>query len=320
MRAVPILARSGDHSAKIILQIGLHEGEIEVSHIWAFDCIWSGKRDGKIFSPSQNENRACRVQAKGVFEMKCLKVGLGALCGGLLIAASATSASAVSNPSFESGDFSDWSTVGQAVVRTTFGVSPTDGDYQAMMWTNVHGELSPDKSAQNDLAGYLGVNLGGNTTDGSAISQTFNVAQASTLSFDWAFGWQPNEFGGNDVAFAVLNGTVYELGSLFSIGGLPNKVNNYSGNGGISNYYTFTGLPELQAGSHTLALGIVNVADGRGRTALLVDNLIVSAVSGGQDNFAPAPEPLTAGLLAMSVGAVTLSMRRRRHIDRADRE
>ncbi|WP_424102805.1 hypothetical protein [Moorena producens] len=50
---------------------------------------------------------------------------------------SANPALAIVNGSFETGDFTEWSTIGDTSIETAaFGSGPTDGDFQALLSTD----------------------------------------------------------------------------------------------------------------------------------------------------------------------------------------
>ncbi len=245
-----------------------------------------------------------------------------AVLGAVLLAAGASDAFAViANPSFEQGKkkkkVPDWDMVGSGNALKKFGpVVPTDGKRQVTLRTNQKVNQRKKKAADIEtLEQFIGATLSVDAFDGSAYKQTFFVEQDSELSFDWTFGNNVKGQGGNDVAFAVLDGEVYifaELDDLVFV----NRHKKLQ----LTETQTFT-LPEiLEIGEHTLSIGIVNMGTGTGRSVLFLDNLILTAVNGGGGaggagggNSAVNPEPLTAGLTMMSLGAMALTIRRRRH-------
>jgi hypothetical protein len=93
------------------------------------------------------------------------------------------------NRSFESGDFSGWQTIGDSSIKTaSFGISPTQGTYQALM-TSGSGSVT-DATLESFLGlanGTLDSLAGGNATEGSAIKQTLTVSAGDQLSFNWNF-------------------------------------------------------------------------------------------------------------------------------------
>ncbi len=250
--------------------------------------------------------------------MKKWRSGIVMLCGVATLGFGVASAEAVTNASFEQGKkkkMPEWERIGQAVARGNFGAAQaTDGKRQALLMTNQTERVKPKKRAASldQLEAFVGATLGPDAFDGSAIQQTFTVDEDSQISFDWAFGQHIKGNGGNDIAFVVLDGDVTILGDLDSLD-LTNRHKKFL----LSEYQSFT-LPDvLAAGEHTLSIGIVNIGTGTGRTALFLDNLILSAVGGGVGSGGSAvnPEPLTAGLTLMGVSAMAMAVRRRRHVD-----
>jgi len=248
--------------------------------------------------------------------MKRTTTALAVLSAGLLLGFATSPAAALTNPSFETG-FQGYQRHGQGNVRNPRPaalIQPTDGNKLIHLTTRHMGPNATGQRAAQRLENFLGVSIA-DSFGGSAIMQTFTVTEESTLSFDFAMG-EHKRFAspGNDIAFAVLNGQLFILGDLDSaVFTRDNKNFNFT------DFETFTGLPTLQAGTHTLAIGVANIGDARGRSMLLLDNLVLSAVnqlaSGGTNNggTTAVPEPLTAGLMMMSLGAATLAIRRRRH-------
>ncbi len=102
---------------------------------------------------------------------------------GLLVATAEISHAAVVNGSFETGNFSDWNTSGQASVETSsFQVTPVNGSYQAVLQTCFFTGACDDSQSltnANDLESFLGLsvnelsNLG--VIEGSAIKQTITA-------------------------------------------------------------------------------------------------------------------------------------------------
>ena len=114
---------------------------------------------------------------------------------GLLVATAEISPAAVVNGSFETGNFSDWNTSGQASVETSsFQVTPVNGSYQAVLQTCVFvgacDDNQPLTNASN-LESFL--SLSGNqlsnlsVVEGSAIKQSITANYGDTLSFSWNF-------------------------------------------------------------------------------------------------------------------------------------
>jgi hypothetical protein len=233
-----------------------------------------------------------------------------------------SSAWALSNASFEGAGLADWQTVGQVGQFGQFKdvADPSHLAHQAIVFTNrfdpqprnIAATAAEVNSFFNlDISAQLG---GVSIHDGSGIAQTFNLAQSATLTFDWALGHRFSQPGGNDVAFAVLDNLFYLLGDLNSAIFTKFGSDEYS----ITNYLTYTDLPALEAGQHTIGFGVVNVGTSTGRSALLLDNVQLSLndLSNEQNTpvneNSPVPEPVTSLLTLLGLGALGMSVRRRR--------
>ena len=89
-------------------------------------------------------------------------------------------ATPLANGGFETGAFSPWAVTGNREVRTaSYGVSPTEGTYQALLTSGL------GSTARADLEAFLGLNpnslnaLGNGTViEGSAVRQTFTAPRA----------------------------------------------------------------------------------------------------------------------------------------------
>src|SRR5690606_28999667 len=92
--------------------------------------------------------------------------------------------------------------------------------------------------------------------------------------FDFAIAQRTSESGGNDIAFFLINGEIHVLGEINSVNLSINGTDTFR----FTEYSTFDDLPELEAGIHTIAFGIVNIGTGSGRTALLLDSIQLSVI------------------------------------------
>jgi hypothetical protein len=212
---------------------------------------------------------------------------------------------AIINGGFEN-NFNNWITTGDVSIQTSsFGSGTTEGSFQAL--------LSTDNPASyvgfaGGLEDFLGLSLGDLDPDinnflfatkGSAIKQAFTANAGDILSFDWNFLTEDSFFP--DYAFVVLNG-LSTLADTSAATNLSNTVfNNETG------FKTFT-YTFASAGSYTLGIGIVDVVDTEGVSALLVDNVkLTSTVTP-----TPVPEP-TSVLSVLAIAAFGVGSRLRRN-------
>jgi hypothetical protein len=230
-----------------------------------------------------------------------------------------TSARALSNAGFESGNFSGWSTFGDAdVVGSEIGRAPTEGSFQALL-SNASGSVSgPSLESSLGLAPGSLFNACGNcnvslppsqqVAEGSAIVQTFTTGGGQNLAFDASFVTEEGPNGSlsiNDFAFVVLSGATDVIFDTFSPMevGLNLSIPVINLNTPLeASYQTFV-YNVSAPGTYSIAFGVVDVKDTFVNTVLLVDNL----------RFVPEPpiDPPTATLLGFGLIAVISAARRR---------
>ena len=185
---------------------------------------------------------------------------------------------------FESGSLAGWQTIGTVSIATSaFGAGPTEGTYQALL-TNGDGSAPIET-----LESFIGVSAGtlsglgnGTITDGSALKQTFTAAAGSHLSFDWDF--LTDELPSspyNDFAFVTISGLTSTLANThasFIVSLAPFQRE--------TGYHSFTYVTPAD-GTYTIAVGVVDVLDTVGSSAVLVDNfnLADSACGNGVLDF-----------------------------------
>ena len=225
---------------------------------------------------------------------------------GLLASNLEASHAAVVNGSFETGNFSDWNTSGQASVETSsFGVTPVNGSYQAVLQTCVFVGACDDNQPltnANDLESFLG--LSGNqlsnlsVVEGSAIKQTITANAGDIFSFSWNF--LTDEDAANvdysDFAFFTLNNNLYTLANIQSSFPVNPSFSHLEKETG---YQTYT-IPISVTGNYILGFGVVDVdktggGDNTINSALLVDNIKLT-------NMAKVPEPDTLLGLLLTLG------------------
>ena len=195
---------------------------------------------------------------------------------------SAAPALALSNGSFETGDFSSWTVVGDAAVVTagTYGdngysVTPTDGRYMALMTTGAVDLGTLGAALGNDLAtaypdGY----------SGSAIYQDVTVTAGTQLTFDWNFianDYMPY----NDTA--ILTAFVIDINAnqIISLSDVS-SVGDY----GTTGWQTWSEAANI-SGTYRIGFAVFNQGDDILNSQLFVDNV----------QFGAVPEPSTWAML-----------------------
>lgn len=225
---------------------------------------------------------------------------------GLIVSTAKTGNAAILNSSFETGDFSQWETTGQATVEdSSFGLEPSNGTYQAVL------ETLQDTTGTSgaDLESFLGLTAGSLTssgvTEGSAIKQTFVANAGDILTFQWDFltDLDPSESDYNDFAFFTLNNILNPLADT------SNATNtNFFTRLAKETGYQSTSYKITTAGTYVLGFGVVDMGDTTVNSALLVDNIKLSAAS------TSVPEPTsTLGLLALGAFGISWRLRQQKH-------
>lgn len=182
------------------------------------------------------------------------------------------------NGSFETGDFSGWSTLGSTKVETAaFGSGPTEGTFQSLLSTE--GTAFDNSVIEQFLeldAGSLNNISKENATTGSAIQQSLIAKAGDVLTFNWDFlsneALPPVTF--SDFAFVSIHSqsdaSVNSLSELAdATASLTISPTQFFGETGFHTFsYT---IPT--SGTYTLGLGITNVGDTTLNSGLLIDNV-----------------------------------------------
>lgn len=221
-------------------------------------------------------------------------LALAALAAGLL---SGGNAFAVTNGDF-TVSLAGWDAVGDASVQSSAALLTTayDANDDVAGNFNFSGASAQDAPVLESQAGLTSGALG-NAWDGSLIKQTFTVNAGDTLSFQWNFLSNEGTSGQPDFGFVVINGALTQLGSVAQASVTPG-LNGFAAQTGWNTFsQTFA-----NAGSVTLALGVVDANDVVTTSALMVDQVTLSAV----------PEPGALMLLGAGLVASGWSQRRRR--------
>jgi hypothetical protein len=228
-------------------------------------------------------------------------IGLLAVAAPFL-AVARDSHAAIINGGFETGDFTGYTTTGDASIKTAaFGITPPEGTHQALITNNAPAVAA--SAVETFLALPATTLTAAGATNGSAFKQTFTLNAGDTLSFQWNF--LTSEFGPdpdfNDFGFYTLNGVLTRLADTLSpLVAAPPATGFVNQTG----YATVT-LTGLAAGSYTLGFGVVNVTDTFIASGLLVDNLLLTP------RGPTTPEPASLTLLGLGGLGLLVGVRRR---------
>jgi VCBS repeat-containing protein len=174
---------------------------------------------------------------------------------------------------FESGLGAPWSITGTA---HTGGQTVQSGTASAeIVGGDGNNDLDGDAPLASQLeaalhlpAGALAENDGRPATDGSAIAQTLTVdAGTYTLAFDWQYQANDDIDFADDFAFVAMNGMVYKLADVASVGDESN-----------SGWQHTTVTLDL-SGAVTFGFGAMNTDDTFADGVLWVDNVALTAAS-----------------------------------------
>ncbi|MGL5032501.1 MAG: PEP-CTERM sorting domain-containing protein [Microcystaceae cyanobacterium] len=201
--------------------------------------------------------------------------------------------------SFESGSFSPgWTTLGDTQVlgpNDSFGIAPTQGDYQALTQTN----QSTTGATASNVESFLGLSPGSLTnlgaTEGSAIQQTLFAGAGTIIFFDWNFltDLVPGSSTYNDFAFVTLDGNLTILANTET----PN-VPSFFSPFAAETLYASSSITVTTTGNHNLGFGVVDVDLSGGGDTSVNSGLLV-------DKVEAVPEPLTilGSFAAIAFGA-----------------
>jgi hypothetical protein len=238
-----------------------------------------------------------------------------------LLFAAAPAGAVTINPSFETGDTSGWTIVGDAsVVDSGFGVTPTDGSYQLVLTTG-SGAVSPAATEaamglKNDTIRKIfrdhvwrpGESRGRLPTEGSAVQQTFYAEVGDLITFDWNFltdeftrsPAEPDYY--TDFLWGYLEGPSSEQEHVLA------HANQDPGNffASASSFDQETGYQTVtfaitETGDHTLTLGVHDLEDTLHDTGAIFDGFFLRK----------APEPSSFLLLAGGLLGLNWHARRR---------
>ncbi|MEW5789130.1 MAG: PEP-CTERM sorting domain-containing protein [Pseudomonadota bacterium] len=218
----------------------------------------------------------------------------------------AGTAQAVENGGFAAG-LAGWQSLGDVAVleqAAWLGTAHTDyaDDFPAAAGAyNLSGLAAAEAGVAGGVEEFAGLAVGAldqgdQAFEGSVLTQTFTVQAGDVLRFDWSLHSNEGPAGFQDYAFLALDGTLL---SLASAADATLAADQFAWQTGRSTFtWQFTG-----AGTHTLALGVVDVGDYSVSSALWVDNVVLT----------PVPEPETWSMLLIGLGLILMAIRRHHH-------
>lgn len=230
----------------------------------------------------------------------------------LLFSPSLLDAGLITNRSFETGDFTGWNTLGiTSVVDSGYGVSPTDGSFQALMKAT---SAAPTASAIETFLGLSSgrlteisnANGGTDAIGGSAISQQITATAGEKLTFDWNF--LTDEFAEEPVFrdFAFFSLTSQNNGAFIADTFHPDLASS-SSEFSLETGYNSTTITFNSSGTYMLGFGVVAVEDNLVDSGLLIDNVEFSSAA------VPEANAFTALLALLCVAGLVAAYRRWGH-------
>ena len=173
---------------------------------------------------------------------------------------------------FESGDFTDWQTIGSAqIVSSHYTGYPTYVTFVPTEGVDM-ASLTAAGSWHTAIADFLYVNEGqflSAATDGSAISTKVMVSAGDTITFDWMF--DAADYGSwNDAAFFTTDaGEVFKLADVATVGSRQE-----------SGWQTYT-YTATTSGELVIGFTVQNYRDTAVDSKLLIDNVVYSGGTAG---------------------------------------
>ncbi|MDP3538853.1 MAG: FxDxF family PEP-CTERM protein [Azonexus sp.] len=224
----------------------------------------------------------------------------------------AGNALAVTNGNFaQSPALTGWTILGDAArnfggaVLTTASFDYEDDFPDAAGTYNISGNAAAMVGVLGGVEQFAGLALGaldlnGNTAyEGSVIKQSFTVAAGDKLSFDWNFYTnEPLDNRLPDFAFVSIGGNLQTLAFAAdaTLASVPFDWTTGASTGTQGFTYTF-----MEAGTTTLAIGVVDANDFNMTSAVWIDNVTIT----------PVPEPENYAMLLAGLGLMGLIARRR---------
>ena len=222
------------------------------------------------------------------------------------------SAAPLQNGDFATGSLAPgWTAAGNTSVENLLaGPAPSGKPFQAFignvgvsLYALGSGSALPEAGlsaalglATGQLAGLKQAGDIGDVAFGSAIQQSFTANAGDQVSFNWNFlSDESSNANGNDFAFLLFDGTLTRLANTFTPQQPTATVFTSESGFQPSSFAIST------SGLHSIAFGVVDVNGALGASALLVDDVRVTAV----------PEPSSVMLLLAGLAVVAVTARRR---------
>ena len=178
----------------------------------------------------------------------------------------------------QSADFSTWTAAGDVLVGSATAARLSTANL-ALDETRLSGNSALQFDALEPALGLATGTLPADTLEGSGLGLSFNLAAASTISFNWTLaGSAPFDAGFADRGFVVVDGS-----QILPLGTLQAGVTG----GSVSINFS-------APGSHALAFVVMDVNDFTGVSTLSISGLSVAAV----------PEPASWALLLAGVAGI----------------
>lgn len=210
----------------------------------------------------------------------------------------------LTNGSFETADFSGWTTLGENTIETSaFGSGPTERQYAALLSTGGGSFANPI------IEQFLGLKAGSldnlvplppvpptqPPTQGSVIKQTFTAKAGDTLIFDWDF--LTNELSRTNVAASLPDFSFVSLSSKDGSISFLSELADASFSSLVTSpteFFQETGFQTFSYSiptdeTYTLGIGVSNKFDNFNDSGLLIDNVKLEHISIPQSTSDPSP-------------------------------